>query len=459
MIEALNIKIRKTSEQKLNILTLNAEIGGGGANQIALNLSNSFQKKGHYTKIITRESNFSCDNVRLINNDRYRNRTFRFFKKLGQISLKKNYSLLPKFFQLLSEVSEPRRLLRNAMGREDFDFPGTKHLSNIAGFEPDLIHAHNLHSDFFDLRELPYYSNKFPFFLTLHDCWTFTGHCCHFFDCERWKKNCGKCPHIDIPINLERDGTRGNLALKRKLYSNSKIHIATPSKWLANHVTQSILSPAIKSITVIPNGVDQNIFTPAEKMEARKELNIPEKDFVISFSCNSPSNNPWKNYELVEKIVQILAKSPKIKHITFLIMGEGGEPKSYNHIRLKKLGWLQEKQKVALVYQASDIYLHPTNADTYPNVILEAMSCGTPVFASNVGGIPEQITDQTDGRILPNQAETFASAIKEIIVDDEKCNNFAKQSLSKARKLFNESDMISKYHDWFVQGISDFSKN
>ena len=87
------------------------------------------------------------------------------------------------------------------------------------------------------------------------------------------------------------------------------------------------------------------------------------------------------------------------------------------------------------------------------------MSCGTPVFASNVGGIPEQITDQTDGRILPNQAETFASAIKEIIIDDEKCNNFAKQSLRKARKLFNESDMISKYQDWFIQGISDFSKN
>ena len=123
MIDALNIKIKKTSEQKLNILTLNAEIGGGGANQIAFNLSNSLQKKGHYTKIITRESNFSCDNIRLINNDEYRNRSFRLFKKLGQISLKKNYSLLPNFFQFLSEVSEPRRLFRNAM-REDFDFQG-----------------------------------------------------------------------------------------------------------------------------------------------------------------------------------------------------------------------------------------------------------------------------------------------------------------------------------------------
>jgi glycosyltransferase involved in cell wall biosynthesis len=120
---------------------------------------------------------------------------------------------------------------------------------------------------------------------------------------------------------------------------------------------------------------------------------------------------------------------------------------------------LQDKRDIAEVYQASDIYLHPTKADTYPNVILEAMSCGTPVIASDVGGIPEQITDQVDGRILPNQPETFASAIREIILDTEKCNNFAKQSLSKARKLFNESDMISKYNDWYLRGISDFSKN
>ena len=453
------MKIRKTNKHKLNILTLNAEIGGGGANQIALNLNNSLQKKGHCTKIITRESNLSSDNIHLINNDLYRNRSFRFFKKLSQTSLKKNYSLLPKLLQLLSEVSEPRRLLRNAMGREDFDFPGSKHLTKISGFEPNLIHAHNLHSDFFDLRELPYYSNKFPFFLTLHDCWTFTGHCCHFFACERWKKNCGKCPHIDIPIKLERDGTKGNLALKRKLYSNSKIHIATPSNWLANHVTQSILAPAIKSITVIPNGVDQNIFTPAEKIEARKELSIPETDFVISFSCNSPSKNPWKNYCLLEKIIQILSKSPKIKNITFLILGEKGEPMSYNHIRLKKLGWLQDREKVAVVYQASDLYLHPTNADTYPNVILEAMSCGTPVFASDIGGITEQISDQVDGRVLPNKAETFASAIKEIIIDDQKRHNFAERSLCKARKLFSETDMIRKYHDWYLRGISEFSKN
>ena len=140
-------------------------------------------------------------------------------------------------------------------------------------------------------------------------------------------------------------------------------------------------------------------------------------------------------------------------------MGEDGESTSHNHITLKKLGWLQDKRDIAEVYQASDIYLHPSKADTFPNVILEAMSCGTPVIASDVGGIPEQISDQVDGRILPNQPEIFASAINEIIIDDQKRDNFAERSLCKARKMFNEYEMISKYHDWFVQGIYDFPKN
>jgi glycosyltransferase involved in cell wall biosynthesis len=459
LIETLVTKTRKTKESKLNILTLNAEIGGGGANQIAWTLSDSFKKDGHVSKIITRSSNFPSDNIYLIDNDQYRNRSFKFFHKLARSSLERNYSLLPNIFRFLTQISEPIRFARNVMGREDFNFPGTKHLSKISDCVPDLIHAHNLHSSFFDLRKLPNYSNKFPFFLTLHDCWAFTGHCCHFFDCDKWKKSCGNCPYLDLPINLKRDGTKSNINLKRKLYSKSKIHIATPSNWLAKQVEQSILFPAIKSLSVIPNGVDQKIFTAAEKIQVRQKLNIPETDFVISFSCNSPSQNPWKNYKLVEEVVQILANSQKSKNITFLIMGEDGDSTSHQHVCLRKLGWLQDKCDVAEVYQASDLYLHATKADTYPNVILEAMSCGTPVIASDIGGIPEQISDQVDGRILPNQPEIFASVISEIILDDHKRNYFAERALQKAKQFFNETDMIAKYHDWYLRGISDFSKN
>jgi glycosyltransferase involved in cell wall biosynthesis len=413
---------------------------------------------GHISKIISRSTNFYSENIHLIENDRYRNRFFRTFQKLTQGSLDRNYSVLPNIFRFFTLFSEPIRFLQNAMGREDFNFPGTNQLSKIFGHEPDLIHAHNLHSDFFDLRKLPYYSNKYPFFITLHDCWPFTGHCCHFFDCDKWKKSCGKCPDINIPISLKRDGTKPNLHLKRKVYSNSQIHIATPSNWLARQVEHSVLRPAVKSLTVIPNGVDQKVFAPANKNEVRKTLNIPNSEFVISFSCNSPSQNPWKNYKLVEQVMQIIVNSNKIRNITFLIMGEDGNSTVEKHVSLKKLGWLQDKNDVASVYQASDLYLHATKADTYPNAILEAMSCGTPVIASDIGGIPEQISDQVDGMILPNQPQIFASAISEVILDEHKLNRFARNSLKKARKYFNEIDMISNYHDWYLQGISDFAQ-
>jgi glycosyltransferase involved in cell wall biosynthesis len=156
--------------------------------------------------------------------------------------------------------------------------------------------------------------------------------------------------------------------------------------------------------------------------------------------------------------MQIIVNSNKIRNITFLIMGEDGNSTVEKHVSLKKLGWLQDKNDVASVYQASDLYLHATKADTYPNAILEAMSCGTPVIASDIGGIPEQISDQVDGMILPNQPQIFASAISEVILDEHKLNRFARNSLKKARKYFNEIDMISNYHDWYLQGISDFAQ-
>lgn len=360
---------------------------------------------------------------------------------------------------MLAKISEPRRFARNLLGMEDFDFPGTNHLSRICNYIPDLIHAHNLHSDFFDLRQLSYYSNKFPFFLTLHDCWTFTGHCCHFFECSRWMENCGKCPHLDLPIKLSRDGTKSNLNLKRKIFSKSKIHISTPSHWLARKVEKSILAPAIKSLSVIPNGVNQDTFKPADKMEVRRNMGISKDDFVISFSCNSPSQNPWKNYKLVEDVIQILSNSEPLKQITFLIMGEDGGNSNHKHVSLKKLGWLSNKSDVAKVYQASDLYLHATKADTYPTVIMEAMSCGTPVIASDVGGISEQVSDKIDGRILHNSPDAFATMINRFLLDNEILKSYSERALQKARRDFNQNDMISKYHNWYFRGISDFSTN
>ena len=80
-----------------------------------------------------------------------------------------------------------------------------KFLNWVDEIQPDIIHLHNLHNNYINIPLLFNYirKNKVQTVITLHDCWFFTGKCCHFLydGCNRWTVGCGKCPRQkkDIP--------------------------------------------------------------------------------------------------------------------------------------------------------------------------------------------------------------------------------------------------------------------
>src|SRR5262249_10828825 len=139
----------------------------------------------------------------------------------------------------------------------------------------DIVHAHNLHGYYFDLRILPELSGKIPLVLTLHDAWLLSGHCAHSFDCMRWQIGCGQCPDLSIYPPIKRDATSFNWRRKQQIFAQSKLYITTPSEWLMRRAQASILAPAIQDARVIPNGVDLGIFRPSrdrDKMRYRLGL-------------------------------------------------------------------------------------------------------------------------------------------------------------------------------------------
>src|SRR5262245_46854280 len=90
-------------------------------------------------------------------------------------------------------------------GVEDFRFPGTWQLLELTPRPPDVIHGHNLHGAYFDLRALPWLSHRVPIVLTLHDAWLLSGHCAHSLDCDRWLIGCGHCPDLTLDPPVRRD--------------------------------------------------------------------------------------------------------------------------------------------------------------------------------------------------------------------------------------------------------------
>ena len=117
----------------------------------------------------------------------------------------------------LEMLAEGRPGIEQALGREDFDHPGSRQLLEHSPCPPDIVHTHNLHGYYFDLRSLATLSHQAPAATTLHDEWMITGHCAYTLGCPRWEHGCGQRPDLAVYPALRRDGTAYNWRRKSDL--------------------------------------------------------------------------------------------------------------------------------------------------------------------------------------------------------------------------------------------------
>jgi len=344
-------------------------------------------------------------------------------------------------------------------GMENFRFPGSHQILELPPEMPDLVHAHNLHGEYFDLRYLSTLSKKLPVVLTLHDAWLLSGNCAHSFECDRWKKGCGKCPDISINPGLEVDSTALNWKKKREIYKKSSLYIATPCQWLMDKVNESILSIGMIEGRVIPNGVSLREFYPSNKKEARKILGLPCDEFILLFAANGIKNNIFKDFNTLQSALKFLSGIITTP-IKVIALGEDADNEIFGKISITYIPHTHNKQLVSAYYQAADIYLHPARAETFPNTILEAMACGTPVVATRIGGIPEQVIDGRTGILVsPGSPEEFALAILRLLKSPNIRHEMGAQSSLRVQQKFSLEQQVKSYLSWFIEITEKFSKS
>lgn len=290
--------------------------------------------------------------------------------------------------------------------------------------QADILNFHNLHSGKFSYLALPLLNLNKPAVFTLHDMWSFTGHCAYSYGCDRWQTGCGKCPHLNSYPAVKKDNTHWEWWLKKIVYQLSKLTIVTPSKWLANKAKQSMLNRF--SIRYIPNGINTEVYQPFHKEECRFKLGISQDKKVLMFGAQD-LKNPIKGGDLLVKALKNLPETLKAETV-ILTMGNKGNLFSEDlGLKSFNLGYVTSELQKAIAYSAADVFVLPTRQDNLPLVLQESMACGTPLVSFEVGGVPELVRNEITGYLAhPENPQDLSCKLTKVLENSNLRANLSK---------------------------------
>lgn len=449
----------------MNILQVNSSDGRGGAAMVALNLHLAYKQRGHHAEMAVGFKQSGLADISILPNARHAaHRWARFWWQVYARLLPYygRFRGMPyRLNQLIHGLAVPQKLAEDWQGIENFDFPATRHIISDRTARPAVLHLHNLHRNYFDLRALPALSQQVPTFITLHDMWLLTGHCAHAFDCERWTIGCGSCPDLSIYPAIRRDATAMNWRRKASIFERSKLYVTTPSRWLMDKVQRSLMAPGIVEARVIRNGVDLTVFRSGDKGAARAKVNLPVDGLIVLVAANGIRRSPWKDYHTMRTAIGRVAERLAPQNILFIALGDAGPEERIGLATIRFVPYVTDRQAVAAYYQAADLYLHVSRADVFSLAVSEALSCGTPVVATAVGGIPEVVQSLTDhpagggeptGILTPpGDGETLANAIEELLKNPELRSQLGQNGLRESRRQLDFEQQVDAYLDWYAQ--------
>ncbi len=440
------------AEPQARILQVSTVDNYGGAAKVGWGLHHAYRQRGLDTWMAVGKKFSSDPRVLRIPNDNCRSKWwYAWFTTGNMVSpLLGQIPGVGILRNLLHLVGNPKRTFELFLGYEPYDFPGTWKLLDLLDRTPDIVHCHNLHGQYFDLRVLPWLSQQAPVILMLHDSWLLSGHCAHSFDCERWITGCGFCPHLNTEPAIRRDTTAHNWKQKRDIYAKCRLYVTTPCQWLMQKVENSMLAPAIVDSRVIHNGVDMSVFHPVDRKAVRAALDIPQDAKVLLFSAKNIKGSIWKDCQTLRIAITMIAEHLRENMLFFIALGETSTTEKIGKAKVDFIPYQDDPKILASYYQAADVYVYAAKADTFPNTVLEALACGTPVVATAIGGIPEQIDDGVTGFLAPpGNPEAIAAHVEQILHNDELRKKMCRQASESAQRYFSLERQTDDFLGWY----------
>lgn len=319
--------------------------------------------------------------------------------------------------------------------------PFSQVVNQINKINPDIVHLHWICSGLLRVEDL--LKIKAPIVWTLHDMWPFTGGCHYSGDCKKYLKNCNKCKLL----GSSKTNDLSFKVFKRKSYTYPKIHCLTIvglSKWLSDCAKQSYLfhKNQVKTLT---NCINTNIFKPIEQTLARNVFDLPNDKKIISFGACSPTSDPRKGFKELSAVFEggYLDKN----NVELVIFGSNGN--NGNEMfgyKTRYVGFLSDDISLNLLYNASDVIVVPSLQENLSNVIMESLSCGTPVVAFNIGGNTDMIQHKVNGYLSEEVSGKGLAEGIAWILNNPKIKKLGVDARKKVMNVFGYSKVANDYY-------------
>lgn len=416
----------------MKVLFINTSDYTGGAAIAAQRLLNALKGEGIEVKMLCRD--------RVLQDEREE-----------MVYLKPSFRLRLKFILERLEI-----FLQNRFSRENLFAIDTAHYGNqvteLPEFkEADIIHLHWTNQAMLSLKDLEEILKSGKHIVwTMHDMWPFTGICHHADTCTRWTAECGQCRLMKHPN--KKDLSHSVFLKKKKVYSKGKIDFVACSNWLKSLAVQSPLLEG-QRVCSIPNPIDTQFYVPAgsENTPVRNEicrsLKLPSEKYLLLFTAYKVTDvNKGIDY-LIESITLLCEEHPELRNkIALVLTGrESDAVRDDFKIPVYSMGYVKDEKTMLRLYQAANLLLMPTLMDNLPNTIVEAMSCGTPCVAFNVGGLSQMIDNETNGYLAEcRNSLDFAHGIAKLLTSPSYpalCRN----ARTKAVQSYSEKSVADRF--------------
>lgn len=268
----------------------------------------------------------------------------------------------------------------------------TKQLvQRLEEIDPDIIHLHNLHGYYINYPILFDYlkRSRAKVVWTLHDCWSFTGHCAHFMTtgCDKWRSECRDCNFKHEYPKSWWEHSHRNFLLKRDLFTalGDRVVIVPVSQWLAEVASKSLFRHM--KIKPIYNGVDTAVFSDIKGTELRQHLGIEHRFMVVGVATKWTEKKGWSDY------MELRRRLPE--EVAIVLVGVSESQRESLPQGIIGIERTTSQQELAEIYAAADVVLSLSRQETFGLTIAESMACGTPAVVYGVTAMPELITPDT----------------------------------------------------------------